>query len=631
MDTRFNICMRHSAFFTCAVGLLLAITLVFATGCDTSHDHAPATDPASVTEYTCSMHPQIRQPQMGSCPICGMDLIPVESDTDDASEREWSVTLSPTARARAQIETTPVTRMFVPVNVRLSGKVVVDETRIAHITARVPGRLDQLYINYTGVDVMKDEHLVLLYSQELYVKQAEYLIARSTGVSGAPAGRQRLLLAGMTEEQVEELERTGDAQLYVTLYAPLSGTVIEKNGVEGMYVDIGTPIFTVADLSHLWVVLDAYESDLPWLRYGQKAVFSTEAYSGITFTGQVAFISPVVNELTRTVQVRLNVDNAARTLKPGFLVRAHVHATVAGAGRVVEPELADKWICPMHPEIIADDQEDCPDCGMPLESLESLGYTEVDIDTAPLVIPATAPLITGTRAIVYVEDTDEAGTFEGREVTLGPRAGDFYIVEHGLEEDEHVVTKGNFKIDSTMQLRAKRSMMTPHDEPAPIEDTTQDVDVDLPASFHRHFTDLINRYLKVSAALSRDDLEEARENTLQLTQTLHDMHDIELPDNAYDIWATLQEDMTHAAEIVQTTDDIDIARDGFHDISNSIIAMIRAFGLNDDITVYVVHCPMAFDFAGADWLQDTRQIANPYFGSEMLNCGSITETFESTK
>lgn len=231
-----------------------------------------------------------------------------------------------------------------------------------------------------------------------------------------------------------------------------------------MYVETGSRIFTIADLSSVWVQLDAYESDLQWLRYGQAVDFSTEAFPGEVFHGRIAFIDPVLNPTTRTVKVRVNVDNTDERLKPEMFVRANVSARLATKGKVIDEELAGKWVSPMHPEIVRDEPGTCPVCGMDLVRSESLGFaleTSKDIE-APIVIPATAALLTGKRAVVYIEDPDaDRPTYIGREVVLGARAGPDYIVESGISEGELVVVSGNFKIDSALQIQAKSSMMNP--------------------------------------------------------------------------------------------------------------------------------------------------------------------------
>jgi Cu(I)/Ag(I) efflux system membrane fusion protein len=278
------------------------------------------------------------------------------------------------------------------------------------------------------------------------------------------AAREKLRLLGLSAEQIAEVEKRGSATDHITIYAPISGIVIHKNVLEGMYVKTGTRIYTVADLSHVWVKLDAYESDLSWLRFGQQVEFTTISFPGEVFKGTISFIDPVLDPVTRTVKVRVDVPNEDGKLKPEMFVKAIVRANVAAGGKVMDPRLAGKWICPMHPSVIKDGPGKCDICGMPLVKTESLGYISVDPDDSkkPLVIPVTAALVTGTRAIVYVEVPNaDKPTYEGREIVLGPRAGNYYIVRNGLEEGQRVVTKGNFKIDSALQIQAKPSMMTP--------------------------------------------------------------------------------------------------------------------------------------------------------------------------
>jgi Cu(I)/Ag(I) efflux system membrane fusion protein len=230
--------------------------------------------------------------------------------------------------------------------------------------------------------------------------------------------------------------------------------VLNKHVNEGAYVQTGTKIYTIADLSQLWVQLDAYESDIMWVRYGQEVEFTTESYPGEIFKGQITFISPTVDPKTRTIKLRVNVDNKDRKLKPDMFVRAVVRSKVAEGGMIMDVSMAGKWICPMHPSIVKESKGICDICEMDLMTTESLGYVKADLPSqAPLVIPATAALITGKRAVVYVQKPNtEKPTFEGREVVLGPRASDYYLVKEGLVEGEVVVSKGNFKIDSALQI-----------------------------------------------------------------------------------------------------------------------------------------------------------------------------------
>lgn len=487
-------------------------------------DHSSHASETSETIWTCSMHPQIQLPEPGPCPLCGMDLIPMEKEkvtsttlakkkpkyacsmfctpsmdepgkcpicgmdmvevSDDMGSSGMgamnrpTLTLSPAAAKLAEIRVAPVERKFVSAQVRMVGKVVVDETRLGYITAWIPGRLDRLYADYTGMTVQKGEHLAEYYSPQLYSTQEELIQAirstkdlahsdiaglRNSAQASVEDVRERLRLWGMTPQQIADIEKRGKPSDHMTFHAPIGGVIIHKDAVEGMYVKTGTRIYTIADLSKIWVKLDAYESDLVWVRYGQNISFTTDAYPGETFHGQIAFIDPVINPKTRTVKVRVNVDNADGRLKPNMLVRAIAQSMVAGSGKVMDPKLAGKWMCSMHPEIVSDHAGECDLCGMFLKTTEELGYVSIDADNqvAPLVIPASAPLITGKRAVVYVALPDKPGTYEGRQVVLGPRAGDYYLVKEGLAEGDMVVVNGNFKIDSAMQIRALPSMMNP--------------------------------------------------------------------------------------------------------------------------------------------------------------------------
>jgi Cu(I)/Ag(I) efflux system membrane fusion protein len=447
-------------------------------GCFTSPPHGPSSRlpaPSAQPEiWTCSMHPQIQLPKAGKCPICFMDLIPLESGSDAGGEREISV--SPYAAKLMELETAEVVRRFVAAEVRMVGKVDYDETRVTYISAWVPGRIDRLFVDYTGIPVKKGDHLAELYSPELLTAQEELIQAvqtlenlknsqssmlLDTAKQTIEAVREKLRLWGFTVEQIAKIESSGGPSDHMTIYSPTGGIVIHKNAKEGQYVQTGTQIYTIADLSRVWIQLDAYESDLNWLRYGSNVEFTTEAYPGKTFRGTISFIDPIINPATRTAKVRVIVENPAMDLKPGMFVRAIARPEIAEDGRVMNPALAGKWISPMHPEVVKDEPGACDVCGMPLVTAESLGYVNENEENAPLVIPVTAALKTGKRAIVYVEITDrEKPTYEGREVELGARLGDFYVVSSGLDEGERVVTRGAFKLDAELQIHAKPSMMS---------------------------------------------------------------------------------------------------------------------------------------------------------------------------
>ena len=616
-------------------------------------------------KYACSMFCVPPMPRPGKCPICGMKMVEVE-DTGGGEEAPRTLTLSPRAQKLAEIQTVPVERKTVSAEIRMVGKIDYDETRLGYITAWVPGRLDRLYVDYTGVPVKKGDHMVYLYSPELATAQTELLEALRR-IKPSETGeisqtnqraaawleniRDKFRLWGLTDAQIAEIEERGTTSDYMTIYAPMGGIVIHKNVFEGSYVETGTRIYTIADLSHVWVKLDAYESDLAWLRYGQKVEFQAEAYPGETFKGTVAFIAPVLDAKTRTVKVRVNVENQDGRLKPGMFVRAVAHSELAAGGRVIDAELAGKWMCPMHPEVIKDEADNCDRCGMPLVRTESLGFVSIeagDIEV-PLVIPASAPLITGKRALVYVEVPDQPGTYQGREIRLGPRVGKQYIVLDGLAEGERVVVHGAFKIDSAMQIMAMPSMMSPEGgQPPPSHDhgqkphqanaktermpsPRQDLDkpdglkLNVPPAFAGEFRPVLAAYLKTQDALSHDQHKQAQSAAAELGKALAGVDMTLLTGKAHVAWMKESGGMTKAAHDITASADIQMARAAFALLSESMIVAAKCYGGATE-TVHRFHCPMAFGDRGADWLQRKDKTENPYFGSTMFRCGVKRET-----
>jgi Cu(I)/Ag(I) efflux system membrane fusion protein len=556
--------------------------------------------------WTCAMHPQIRQPKPGKCPICAMDLVPVPGADGGADAGARELSLSPAARKLAEIQTAPVERKAVTTRIRMAGKVEYDETRVSRITAWVPGRLNRLYVDYTGVAVKRGDRMVALYSPELLAAQEELIQSiraveelrdsdveslRRTAGQTVEAVREKLRLWGLTSEQISEIERRGTATDEVDILAPAGGVVIHKNALQGQYVMTGTEIYTIADLSRVWVKLDAYESDLPWIRTGQRVEFSAEAFPGEDFDGEVAFVDPVLDPTTRTAKVRVNLDNPGGKLKPGMFVRAVLIAEAAP---------------PAHGQ-------------------------------APLVIPASAPLITGKRAVVYVEK--EPGLYYGTEVVLGPRAGEFYIVEEGLEEGQRVVTRGNFKIDSAVQIMAWPSMMNPEGGGplpghhhgaqgaaggAPVEDGAR-VEYASPAEFRQQLDDVYDAYLHIHHGLSRDDLEAGEAGADMLLEALKSVDMTLLKEPAHSAYMTHLGNLRTGAEAVASAGDIAKAREAFSPLSEAVYAAAKQFGTGGRKPLNRFYCSMASDDQGAYWLQSNTEVENPYWGSTMYRCGEMTE------
>ena len=548
---------------------------------------------AKTQRWTCSMHPQVDLHKPGLCPICNMDIIPLIIDDAQEGAGMRQLTVSENAKKLMDIEVAPVERKFVDAIVRMVGKVDYDETNLAYITAWVPGRLDKLYVDYTGVPVSKGDHLVYLYSPELISAQEELLqaleavkniqdtelgIMREMTESTVNAVREKLRLWGLTADQIAEIETTGKVADHTTIYSPSSGIVIHKNAFEGMYVQTGTKIYTIADLSKVWVKLDAYESDLQWLRYGQEMEFTTISYPGQIFKGTISFIDPILDDRTRTVKVRVNVQNADGKLKPGMFVKALVRSHVAGGGRIMDADLADKWMCPMHPEIVKETSGRCDICQMPLVRTESLGYVSdaPELIEKPLVIPVSAALVTGSRAVVYVQlPNTEKPTFEGREIALGPRAGDYYIVRRGLSEGEIVVVKGNFKIDSSLQIMAKPSMMTPDGGSSGDAKSA----VDLPALSKYQIQTVIARAQAVIKIAQSDSIEKIKTAFSEFDCSLENVEMELLTGHAHMLWMEYRMRLANDAIEGIEAETLKDAKITAESLAQNISFMVAKFGL----------------------------------------------------
>lgn len=612
------------------------------------HDHgAPSTSQAQM--YTCSMHPSVRLPDANAkCPICFMDLIPVQDEGGEGNELR--ITISPAAVALSRIETAPVGRFFPTAEIRLYGKVTFDETSVARLTAYFPGRIERLFVNYVGVPVSAGDHMAEVYSPVVLAAFEELRQAADSagGTGGASelvrsatrdtlaAAREKLRLFGLTAEQVRAGEEGRFESDRLTIRAPIGGVVTHLAVREGDYLQTGAAIATVADLSRLWLDLEAYESQLPLLRWGQRVAFTVEAHPGEVFDGRISFIEPMVDERTRTAAVRVAVDNRESRLKPGMFASAVVRTRVAMDGAVVNDELSGRWVSPMHPTVVKDGPGQCDICGMDMVPAESLGVVGDPSKVAePLVIPRSGVLFTGTRSVVYVEVPDaDRPTYEGRAVVLGPRAGEFYIVREGLSLGERVVVNGAFRVDSAMQIAAKPSMMTPagggagnphagHGDMAGGVMPARSERVAVPDSFIFALKPVYAAYLDAQEALAADDLGGFAQAALDLRTAIGFVEEAGLVGETLGLWrraaATLR--------VEGGTTDIERARVRFEEMSNAAIALQRRFGHRGSEDWHLAHCPMAFANKGADWLQRGEPINNPYFGASMLRCGEIRETF----
>jgi len=427
--------------------------------------------------YICPMMCTPPQSEPGRCPVCAMELVPATSGGGDADDQ--SIQVDPVARRVANIRTAAVKAVPLKRKIRAIGRLSYDEGRQKTIAAYVDGRLERLYADYTGVVVEKGDHLALIYSPKLYSGQVELLVSkrareqrRSSGYGGASpvqtdlyaSARERLIEFGMTAAQIEELEAAGKANSRLHVCAPISGTVIEKLAVEGQYVKIGQPIYKLADLSTVWLMLELFPEDAAAIRYGQQVEAEVQSLPGRKFTGRVAFIDPTVTPETRTVGVRVVMPNEDGVLRVGDYAKATIDVPLDGSGnppqRVYDPELADKWISPRHPHVVESSPGGCRVCGVPLVPASRFGFAAEPCDGfGAMIVPRNAVLMAGESSVVYVET--EPGRFEIRRVVLGPSNGEEIAILEGVKEGERVACSGNFLIDSQMQLAGNPSLIDP--------------------------------------------------------------------------------------------------------------------------------------------------------------------------
>jgi len=418
----------------------------------TNDTTAQKTDSPRIEFYTSTMMPgEVSQtPRKDSM---GMEMVPVYESEGSMLE------LSEHARAMASVETAPVQRRKMSREIRVVGKVQYNETALANITTRVEGYVERLFVDYTGIEVKPGDHLVEIYSPDLLVAQQELLVALESqrNPTVVESAKRKLLLWGLTQEQVDDLVRDKKVSDRITLYSPIQGTVTEKMVVQKAMVKPGEMLYRLANLESVWVYLDIYEYELPWVQYGQMVEIKSEALPGQSFTGRVWFISPVLNEETRTVKVLLNINNTEKKLKPGMYVSAVIRAELLADGKPAPTGVEGQWSCPMHPLVIQPQAGQCPVCKMTLVQIPGTPTgAKLDGEHLLLAVPVSAVLDSGVRKLVYVEKAQ--GQFLPVEIVTGPRTDDSYPVLSGLNEGEKVAVRGNFLLDSQLQIRGLPSL-----------------------------------------------------------------------------------------------------------------------------------------------------------------------------
>lgn len=407
---------KYVRFSFILIGGIFLGWLFFHSPGKTEDNHNHNAEATKGTIWTCAMHPQIRMSEPGKCPICGMDLIPLSQGGGDTTTNPNAIHMTDAAAQLANVLTSVVSKQNPVKDIRLYGKVQADERLLQSQVSYLPGRIEKLLVNFTGEAVRKGQTLALIYSPDLVTAQQELLETAKTKQSQPAlyeASKDKLRQWKLSESQIASIESSGKVKNNFEVFANTTGIVSARRVNTGDYISPGSVLFDVADLSHVWVMFDAYESDLPYLSQGQKVSFTFEALPGKDYSGNISFIDPVLDPVTRVARVRVEIGNQGGKLKPEMFATGIVKATLN--------QYKNK-----------------------------------------LVIPRSAVLWTGKRSIVYVKQAgSDEPIFKMREIEIGPSLGNSYVVENGLMDGEEIVTQGTFSVDASAQLEGKPSMMNP--------------------------------------------------------------------------------------------------------------------------------------------------------------------------
>ena len=522
--------------------------------------------------WTCSMHPQIRQPEPGDCPICGMDLIPLEAN-NNSNPLVFEMTKD--AVKISNIQTSIIgSGKLSKSTLKLSGKIKADETNSASIVSHLSGRIEKLYISFTGEKVSKGQKIASIYSPKLITAQKELLEANKVKDANPKlyeATVNKLKFWKITDEQIESIIISKEIIESFNIYAGFSGVVLNKKVSVGDYLKEGDILFDIQNLNQLWAIFDVYETDLSSIELGNEINFTTPAISNKTFTSSIVFIDPVINPTTRTATIRTTINNQNQLLKPEMF----------------------------------------------LEGIITNNSKTSDV----VLVPKSAVLWTGERSVVYVKLPDlEMPSFEFREVTLGESAGNSYIVLDGVSNGDEVVTNGSFVIDASAQLNNQSSMMNRSllsDNTSNLPDFTNTT----PIKFKDQLNDILINYLSLKNALVNDDAITSVTNAELMMASIEKVEMDLLMGDAHMIWMQQSESLTTLAKEIALEKSIKEQRKTFLELSSVIIDLTKIYGVNEQ-TYYVQFCPMAFEDGGF-WLSSESKILNPYFGEQMLECGSM--------
>lgn len=378
---------------------------------------------------------------------------------EHAGHDPTALTLDPHDVAMAEVTTAAVERRPLVRHLRAVGSIGYNEAGVTTVPSRVQGYVEKLFVSAVGVQVRAGDHLAEIYSPDLIMAQQELLSGRdpTAGHLIANAARLKLRRFGISDEVIDRIASSGEAQERLVITAPRAGTIVEKMVDAYAPVMMGMPLYKIADLSSIWVHLAVHEQDLALVRPGQSVTVTSESWPGERFTGRVTLVEPTLNAETRTARARVVITDAERRLRPGMYVIGEIVVPLAADGTPGATGVEGRWTCPMHPDVLTEAAGLCPRCAMALERIPDL-VPPTDA-RQPLAIPALAVLSLGTRDVVYTQVAP--GRYRAIAVDLGARADDWFLVRGGLEEGQQIVARGAFLLDSEAQIRGLPSLLAP--------------------------------------------------------------------------------------------------------------------------------------------------------------------------
>jgi len=539
------------------------------------HDHSGEN---SEQLWTCSMHPQIRQLEPGDCPICGMQLIPLKASTEDLAVNE--IKLTKNAMALANIQTTIVGSGAAANDdgmISLSGKIATNEENNSVQASYFDSRIEHLNVNYEGQKVNRGQLLATIYAPSLVAAQQELITTASLKESQPAlykAVRNKLKNWKLSDTQIDAIEVSGKVRDNFSIYATVSGTVSEVMAREGDYVKQGQPILKVSNLNFVWAEFDAYESQISDLKEGQKIKIITNAYPNKEFDALVSFIDPILNNATRTVTVRATLKNTDDLFKPGMFVTGKLKEVMANISET-------------------------------------------------FLVPATAVMWTGERSLVYVKTKPSEAVFEMREVTIGNRRGENYEIIDGLKIGEEIVTHGTFTVDAAAQLQGKKSMMYKGTNEDVVSMPITAMKITFPKSFHMPFKEVLNAYLEMKDAFIGSNAGQVSTFAKVASKSLKLV-------NSKDLGKMEQAHVAKSIEmldVIAESNDLENQREHFVILNENMVVIAMNVEIVKPV-MYVQKCPMANNNKGAFWLSTEKDIRNPYYGEQMLTCGSVIDSIE---